>query len=160
MEILKFPNPMLFRPADHVFVFESELKVLLDEMWKTMKANNGQGLAANQVGLPFRMFVMNGPDGRLNLVNPSIIKQSKATTNYNEGCLSAPGDYVTVPSRLEWVTVSYSDENGFSKTITLKGMHSVCAQHEIEHLNGKSFMENKSIHKTVRKGLQKRWGIK
>jgi peptide deformylase len=160
MKILKFPNPWLFRKADDVFVFGPELQHLLDDMWETMKTNKGIGLAANQVGLPFNMLVMEGPGGRLNMVNPIITERSRVTVRYREGCLSAPGDYVEIPSRSEWVRVIYFDERGNEQTIVLKNLYAVCVQHEIEHLDGKSFMENKSIHKTIRKGLQKRWGIK
>lgn len=160
MDILKFPDLFLFETMPTVTVFEGELSVLLDSMFETMKARNGLGLAANQVGISCRMFVMNGPNGRLNVVNPVIVSKSKLAANLREGCLSAPGDFIVVPSRSEWVEVNYQDETGKAGHVVLKGLYSVCAQHEIEHLNGKSFMANKSIPKNIRKGLEKKWGIK
>lgn len=158
--ILKFPNPLLFKKASDVYVFEDELRTLLDSMWETMEANNGLGLAANQIGLNLSMLVMKGPNGRLNMVNPHIVTKSKLTANLKEGCLSAPGDFIIVPDRVEWVQVRYQDEKGEWGTIVLKGLYSVCFQHELEHLQGKSFMENKSISKHIRRTLAKKWGLK
>lgn len=158
--ILKFPNPLLFKKTSEVLVFGKELKVLLDAMWETMLVSNGVGLAANQIGLPLRMVVIKGPFGRINLVNPEIIGKSKFAANLKEGCLSAPGDFILVPDRVEWVHVNYQDETGHERVAVFKGLYSVCVQHEIEHLDGKSFMENKSIPKQIRKGLQKKWGLK
>ena len=157
--ILKFPNPLLFEPAAPVYVFGEELRILLDLMWETMEANNGIGLAANQLGISLAMIVIKGPNGRLNMVNPAIYARSKLPANLKEGCLSAPGDFIIVPDRVEWVEVCYFDEKGVAKRAVLKGLYSVCLQHEIEHLEGKSFMENKSIPKQIRKGLQKKWGF-
>jgi peptide deformylase len=128
-------------------------------MWETMEANNGIGLAANQIGLPLSMVVMKGPNGRINLVNPNIFGKSRLLANLKEGCLSAPGDFILVPDRVEWVQVNYQDEKGHEKMAVFKGLYSVCIQHELEHLDGKSFMENKSIPKNIRKGLQKKWGL-
>lgn len=157
--ILKFPNPFLFQETSKVLVFGAELRVLLDAMWETMEANNGLGLAANQIGLDRSMFVMKGPNGRLNIVNPRVMSKSKLPANLKEGCLSLPGDFIVVPDRVEWVQVQYQDEKGEWGTIVLKGIYSVCAIHEIEHLEGKSFVENKSIPKIIRKALQKKWGF-
>lgn len=159
MEILKFPNPILFKSTKEVTVFGEELVILLDTMYETMLANNGVGLAANQVGLLFNMFVMKMPTGRLNLINPSIVAKSVVPANMKEGCLSAPGDFVVVPDRVSWVLVEYQDETGGKQTIALHGIYGVCAQHEIEHLEGKSFLKNSSIPKDKRKELSKKWGV-
>lgn len=160
MELLRFPNSLLFEVMPEVTVFGEELQILLDAMYDTMKSRNGLGLAANQVGLSFRMFVMEGPGGRINAVNPFFISKSVKPANTREGCLSAPGDFVVVPSRAEWVQMQYQNEKGEKTLVTLKGLHAVCAQHELEHLDGKSFLSNKSIPKYTRKSLEKRWGIK
>jgi len=159
MNLLLFPDPLLFQETSEVLVFGPELLVLLDAMWETMEANKGLGLAANQIGLSHRMVVMKGPNGRINLINPEIFGKSKLPANLKEGCLSAPGDFVLVPDRVEWVQVNYQDEHGHEKMAVFKGLYSVCIQHEIEHLDGKSFMANKSIPKHIRKGLQKKWGL-
>lgn len=160
MKILQFPHPTLLEPCEEVVSFDSELIGMLDSMWETMKKNNGVGLAANQVGIPLDMFVMNGPKGRLNLINPYIAASSIALANLKEGCLSAPGEMIVVPGRKEWVQIIYQDEKGNGQSIILKGIQAVCAQHEIEHLDGKSFMEHKSIPKSLRKQFSKRWGLK
>lgn len=160
MKILKFPHPFLLKPTVLVNVFGVELSVLLDSMWEIMLANNGLGLSANQLGLPFKMFVMKGPSGRLNIINPVILKQSLKQADLKEGCLSAPGEFVIVPSRVDWIQMRYTDEAGQSKVITLKEIHAVCAQHELEHLQGETFMTNKSIPKNIRRKLSKKWGLK
>jgi peptide deformylase len=160
MKVLKFPHPALFKVCTPVTVFGTELKVLLDNMYRTMQSNNGIGLAANQVGLEQRMFVMEGPEGRINLVNPIILKRSMVTSLFREGCLSAPGEMIITGSRRDWVEVTYRDANGNNKVGVFKGIHSVCIEHEIEHLDGKSFMDSKTIPKAKRKELAKKWGIK
>jgi peptide deformylase len=160
MTILKFPNPMLITATYEITVFGEELKVLLDAMYESMKAKNGLGLAANQVGLLHRMFVMEGPEGRINLVNPVIVWRSISAANLREGCLSAPGDFVIVPSRSREIHVKFQDEKGESHVKSLTGLHAVCVQHEIDHLNGQIFFANKSIPKSKRQPLMKKWGIK
>lgn len=160
MKILKFPHTLLLRPCEEVTRFDSETLDLLDIMWDTMKENNGIGLAANQIGYPLDMFVMNGVKGRMNFINPYIAAGSVELANLKEGCLSAPGESILVPGRMKWVQVVYQDEKGAIKSTILQGIHAVCAQHEIEHLDGKSFMEHKSLLKTTRKLLLKKWGLK
>jgi len=160
MEVLKFPNPALFKRTAEITVFGEELKILLDSMWETMKNSNGIGLAANQVGLTLRMFVMDGPKGRLNLVNPLLINKSTALANQKEGCLSMPGEFIIVPSRVEWVEIEYQNEKGIFKKVFLRGTHSVCAQHELDHLDGIVFAQNKSIDRRKRKEIKKKWKLK
>ena len=160
MRILKFPDPELLRPCVPVNVFGPELLSLLDNMWDTMYAAYGMGLAANQVGLPWRMFVMEGPkDERIYLVNPVIINQSKATVNLKEGCLSAPGEFIAIPTRASWVHVSYQNEKGEAKSAVFSGIWAVCVQHEIGHLDGESFLTNRSIPKKVRQELKNKWRL-
>lgn len=160
MEVLKFPHPKLLTPCEEVVSFDTELLDTLDAMWATMKKSHGIGLAANQVGIPLDMFVMDTPSGRMNFINPYISAGSIELANTKEGCLSAPGESLTVPGRMKWVQVRYQDEKGNDKSTILAGIYSVCAQHEIEHLDGKSFMEHKSLLKTTRKRLAKKWGLK
>jgi len=160
MNILRFPNPFLTTATYEVTVFGEELKVLLDSMYESMKSSKGIGLAANQVGLLHKALVMDGPNGRLDIVNPVIVNKSIKPANTKEGCLSFPGEFVIVPSRVEWVQVQYKNEKGEEKNVILKGLHAVCLQHEIDHLNGKIFMSDKSIPKYERKRLAKKWGIK
>lgn len=160
MKILKYPHPALFTKCERVSVFGKELTTLLDGMWKVLKDNYAVGLAANQVGLKYRMFVMEGTDGeRINLVNPYIVTRSVAPAMKKEGCLSAPGEFLIISDRAEWVQVSFQDETGNSHTRVFKGLQSVCVQHEIDHLEGKSHLQSKSIPKAKRKDLSKKWGV-
>lgn len=161
MDILKFPHPLLFEPTRQVTVFGPELSVLLHSMWETMIAAKGLGLAANQVGLPWNMFVMEGPNKeRLFIVNPVIASGSKTPANLREGCLSAPGEFLILKERMAWVEIAYSDENGAINKGFFKGIHAVCVQHEMDHLVGKSHLQSKSISRAERKRLAKKWGLK
>ena len=160
MKILQFPHPKLLKSCEEVTIFDEYLKEALDDMWRTMLAAGGQGLAANQVGILKDMVVMKGPEGRLNLVNPYISMKSEVPANLKEGCLSAFNEFLIVPGRAEWVQVKYQDENGDHKSILLKGIYAVCAQHELDHLDGKSFMEHPSLPAATRKALASRWGLK
>lgn len=161
MEILKYPDASLFKVCDEVTVFGEELKILLDGMWDVMLKHGGLGLAANQVGLHCRMFVMAGVDSeRLNIINPKIVQKSEISANLKEGCLSAPGEFLFLSERASWVQVDFQDEKGQLNRRVFQGLHAVCVQHEIDHLLGKSHLMSKSIPKAKRKELYKKWGLK
>jgi peptide deformylase len=161
MEILKFPHPSLFEVCKEVTVFGDELNTLLEGMYTTMSAGGGLGLAANQVGLHYRMFVMVGlQNEKLFIINPKILKISEQPANMREGCLSAPGEFLLLSERMFWVQVEFQNEKGEKKTRVFKGLHSVCVQHEIDHLDGKSHLMSKSIPKAQRKQLYNKWGLK
>lgn len=161
MEILKYPDPSLFKKCDDVTVFGVELLTLLDGMWEAMLKRGGLGLAANQVGLHFRAFVMAGVDQeRLFIINPKIVKRSDFSANMKEGCLSAPGEFLILKERSSWVQVDFQNEKGELQRRVFKDLHAVCIQHEMDHLDGKSHLMSSSIPKKRRKELQKRWGIK
>ena len=161
MNIVKFPHPALFKKCQDVTVFGKELKILLDGMWDAMVASNGVGLSANQVQLPFNMFVMEGPSKeKLYIVNPKIIKKSNTNLNLNEGCLSAPGEFLVVPERAEWIEFHFQNELGENMFGRFEDIYSVCVQHEMQHLRGESFMESKSVPVGIRKRLAKKWGFK
>jgi peptide deformylase len=161
MEILKFPDPSLFRKCDEVTVFGPELKILLEGMWEAMLKRGGLGLAANQVGLHCRMFVMGGVDSeKLYIINPKVVKKSEICANLKEGCLSAPGEFLVLGERSSWIQIDFQDEKGQMNRRVFQGLHSVCVQHEMDHLDGKSHLQSKSIPKAQRKALAKKWGIK
>lgn len=161
MEILKFPHPALLKPCKPVTVFGSELETLLQSMAITMRQQKGIGLAANQVNLDYNMFVMVNTVGKLlYLVNPKIIDKSKITSILREGCLSLPGEYLTTNSRPMWVQIEYQDINGNEQIDVFEGIDSVCATHEIEHLEGKAFIQSKGIPKSRRIELCTKWGLK
>lgn len=161
MEILKFPHPRLLHKCHEVTIFDPQLEIFLDEMWDTMQKHNGLGLAANQVGLMARMFVMEGPNKeKLYLINPKIIRQSIGAANLKEGCLSAPDEFLVRSDRVAWVQVKFQNVDSISYTRTFHGLYSVCVQHEMEHLDGISYMESKSIPKNKRVELAKKWGLR
>lgn len=161
MHILKFPNPLLFEICEEVTVFGDELKVLLESMWDIMNSNRGLGLAANQIGLQFRMFTMLGPNNeKLFFVNPKIVKKSSVPAMLREGCLSAPGEFLVLSDRASWVEVEFKNETGVDHKRVFQGIHSVCVQHEIGHLDGESHLLSNTIPKQKRRELAKKWGLK
>jgi peptide deformylase len=160
MEIIKYPDSRLFKPCKPVTVFDENLNTLLEAMWETMKRERGMGLAANQVGLESRMFTMEGPnEEKIFLVNPKILEFGKTPSPLKEGCLSAPGQMISL-FRPMWVKVTFQDQTGKAHARVFSDIHSICVQHEIEHLDGKSFLQNKAIPKATRKQLAEKWGIK
>ena len=161
MEIFKYPHPVLFTPCKEVAVFGQELLVLLNSMHATMIMERGMGLAANQVGLSMRMFVMEKPDeGKLFVINPKIKSRSKAPANLKEGCLSAPGEFLKLEERSSWVEVEFQNERGEPQRRMFGGIFAVCVQHEMDHLDGKSHLQSKSIPKSKRIELARKWGFK
>lgn len=161
MQIVKFPHPALLKRCKEVTVFGPELKLIMDTMYLTMIQAKGLGLAGNQVGLDINAFVMlDDNDEPLYLVNPHVIQQSPYLAYQEEACLSAPGERVDTMSRASWVNVRFQDVNGSICHKLFGGIRSVCVQHEMEHLQGKAFFQNKTITKTKRIRLCKKWGIK
>jgi peptide deformylase len=161
MVILKYPDPILFKVCKEVTVFGSELKILLDSMHETMVAQRGMGLSANQVGLTQRMFVMQTLDeDKLFVINPKITARSIAPANLKEGCLSAPGEFLTLPDRSSWVTLEFQNEKGEPQRRVFQAIFSVCVQHEIDHLDGKSHLQARSLGKKRRIELAHKWGFK
>lgn len=124
---------------------KKEVNELVTRMRRVMKAANGVGLSANQIGLPYRMFVAEVPDAQGTMkfyavFNPKIEKVSEETVPYEEGCLSVPGVWgdVTRPAR---VVVSGFDKNGKPAKVKAWGLLARVFQHEMDHLNGKLFID-------------------
>ena len=120
-------------------------KELCDAMYDTMKKYGGIGLSANQVGLPYRMFVMGGHPqidlGRTRYCfNPEVLDMSKEMVMMKEGCLSFPFIFVAI-KRPKWIEVQYTDEEGEIKKEHMHGMNSRIFQHENEHMNGLIFKD-------------------
>jgi len=138
-KILTDDDPTLRKTARTVDKFDDRLHTLLDDMYETMKVNEGCGLAANQVGIIKRAVVMDMGEGLIEMINP-VIEKSSGTNRQIEGCLSIPGvkGYVVRPDK---VTVKAQDRNG--KEIVLKGEGPLarCICHEIDHLNGILFTD-------------------
>lgn len=159
MQILKFPDPHLFKKCTDVTKFDSQLLSTLNQMYEVMIQADGMGLAANQVGLNFNGLVMLGPNHtKFFIINPRVILRSEIPANLPEACLSLPGEWVTLFERPQWVQISYQDEKGhqFSKVFT--NIFAVCVLHEMDHLAGRAFFESISIPKEKRKELTKKYG--
>jgi peptide deformylase len=142
LEILEFPDARLRTVAKPVERFDEELRQLVEDMVETMYDAQGIGLAATQVNVHRRLLVLDvseNQDTPRVYVNPEIIARSGEET-CEEGCLSVPGIYAEV-SRSERITVSARDVDGQSFEETLEGMHAICVQHEIDHLDGKLFVD-------------------
>ena len=143
LTILEYPDPRLRTRAAPVTAFDAALSRLIDDMFETMYAAPGIGLAATQVDVHLRVIVIDVSEARDQLrvfVNPEIVEHSDDTKVYEEGCLSVPGIYDEV-ERPDRVTVRALDENGQPFTLQADGLLAVCVQHEIDHLNGRVFVQ-------------------
>jgi peptide deformylase len=146
-EIKKYGEAVLKQKAEPVTEFDGELKTLFDDMLETMYSANGQGLAANQVGILKQVIVMDVSDGEKRIVyrlaNPQITGLSKEKINYDEGCLSFPGitDTIDRPAKIK---VKAQGPDGSEIMLEAEGLLAICLQHEIDHLNGITFIERMS----------------
>ncbi len=144
--ILIHPDPRLKKVAAPVADITDELRVLADDMLSSMYDAPGIGLAAPQVGVSARLIVLDcvkeeGAAPRpLAMFNPEIIAASDEVNTYEEGCLSIPDIYADV-TRPEAVTVRWMDVNGAEREETFDGLWATCVQHEIDHLEGKLFID-------------------
>jgi peptide deformylase len=151
LPILRFPDPRLKQPAAPVRKIDESILRLARDMAETMYEAPGIGLAATQVDIHLRVIVIDVSDTRdrlLTLINPEIVS-SEGRQLGEEGCLSVPGIYDRV-ERAERVVVRYLDLDGQQKTIEADGLLAVCLQHEIEHLDGRMFVEHLSRLKQLR----------
>jgi peptide deformylase len=142
LHILRYPDARLHKLATAVTVFDDGLKQLVADMAETMYAAPGIGLAATQVDVHKQVIVVDVSERRdslIVLVNPEIV-ESHGVSDIEEGCLSVPTVYDTVP-RAERVKVRAYDQNGTPFTLEAQGLLSVCLQHEMDHLRGKVFVE-------------------
>ncbi|MCF2871813.1 peptide deformylase [Octadecabacter sp. G9-8] len=144
--ILLHPDPRLKATCDPVATFDKDLRVLADDMLETMYDAPGIGLAAPQVGVMHQMLVMDcvkddmaTPEPMV-LINPRVIETSEERSIYDEGCLSIPEIYAEVerPAR---VKVEWLDLDGKTIQEEFDGLWATCVQHEIDHLNGKLFID-------------------
>lgn len=159
LEILEFPDPRLRTVAKPVMQVDDELRSLIDNMFETMYAAPGIGLAATQVNVHQRLLVLDVSehgDQPMVFINPEITPLSEEMRPYDEGCLSVPGFYETV-ERPERIRVKALDRNGEPFEMEADGLLAVCLQHELDHLNGKLFVDYVSRLKRerIRKKLEK-----
>ena len=144
--ILLHPDPRLKKLAKPVADLSDDLRVLADDMMRTMYEAPGIGLAAPQVGVLQRLIVVDcvkedGEKARpLIMFNPEVIASSDETNTYEEGCLSIPDQYADV-TRPKVVDVRWIDRNGTEQNETFDGLWATCVQHEIDHLEGKLFID-------------------
>lgn len=140
--ILQYPDDRLHRIAEPVREVTDDVKVLVADMAETMYAAPGIGLAATQVDVHRRVIVIDTSEARdqlLVLINPEIVSQS-GVIECEEGCLSLPGIYETVP-RSERIRVRALDRDGRRFELDAEGLLAVCIQHEMDHLQGRVFVE-------------------
>ncbi len=145
LKVLRFPNPKLRNKANPVLPFTDIEKNIVSNMFETMYLANGVGLAAVQVGIPLRIVVTDcskkdEKPSPIAFVNPEIIKKSEEVTISEEGCLSVPEIYADV-ERSDFVTIKALDENGKAFEMECEGLLAICIQHEIDHLDGKLFID-------------------
>ena len=164
-EIVVYPDKRLKLISKEVESFNGALHDLLDDMYETMLARNGVGLAAIQVGVDLRALIINIPlegednehdqpkENTLEMINPVIIEKD-GSEKFQEGCLSVPGIYEEV-ERAKHVKVEYFDREGNKHVVEDGDFLAIAIQHEIDHLDGKVFIEKLSYMK--RKKFEKEW---
>ena len=156
LEIVKYGDPVLTKRAEEVSEFDKELHKLIDDMFETMYAAPGVGLAAPQVGILKRLFVMDcssgkNPRQKIALINP-VIELEEGDQTGDEGCLSFPGIFVQV-KRPQRVIVRAHDINGSEYKLDVMDLEARCVEHETDHLDGELFIEYLS---PLKKDLVKR----
>ena len=152
LQILEFPDPKLRKTAEPVTVFDDKLEVLIEDMLETMYEAEGIGLAATQVDVHKRLLVIDvseNQDSPQVFINPEIEILENELSEYDEGCLSVPGFYETV-SRPRMVKVIAQDSKGEKFEQVAENILATCIQHEIDHLDGKLFVDYLSILKRQR----------
>jgi len=148
--IVKFGNPILEKPSEKVTIFDEELEKLIDDMFESMYAARGVGLAAPQIGIPRRIAVVDvtfkeDPSAKLVLINPEVIHK-EGRHSQSEGCLSIP-DFRENVSRAEVVTIRAQDATGKIFEKTGEDLLARAFQHETDHLNGKLYISHISALK-------------
>ena len=163
-EILIYPDKRLKLVSKEVTSFDTDLHNLLDDMYETMVAKNGVGLAGIQIGVDKRVLVINIPIGdddnsiqlkenTIEIINPIFLEKDGSTV-YQEGCLSVPTIFEDV-KRAKHIKLEYQDRFGEKHIIEDDGFLAIALQHEVEHLEGHLFIENFSF--TKRKKFEKEW---
>jgi len=152
MTILEFPDPRLRKVAEPVEQVTDELREILDNMVETMYDAEGIGLAATQVNVHKRMLVIDISEDRndpMIFINPEITVLDPELLSHEEGCLSVPGYYEEV-NRPRRVKINAIDRDGQPFEMEAEGILAVCIQHELDHLNGKLFVDYISVLKRQR----------
>jgi peptide deformylase len=161
LQIITYPDKLLKAHSKKVATFDDQLHTLLDNMFETMIESNGIGLAAIQVSQPIRALILCIPDDEgnqikentLEIINP-MIHNPQGATIYQEGCLSVPGFYEDI-ERFESLTLHYHDRHGNESTLEANELLAIAIQHEMDHLEGKLFIERLSYNR--RKKFEKEY---
>lgn len=158
LPILIYPDPVLRQKAAHIENIDDNIQRLIDDMIETMREAPGVGLAANQVGRPVRLVVLDVErrepgTGLIVLINPELVSATGRTKS-EEGCLSIPGYFAGV-IRHQQVVVRGMDREGKQIEITADGLLSIALQHEMDHLEGKLFIDR--ISPIVRDIFKRKW---
>ncbi|HTF98190.1 MAG TPA: peptide deformylase [Cellvibrio sp.] len=152
LPILEFPDPRLRTVAKPVTQVDDNIRQLVDDMFETMYDAPGIGLAATQINVHKRVVVIDVSEDKsqpLVFINPQIEVIDQETSEYDEGCLSVPGFYETVV-RPGHIRVKALDRDGNPFELEPQGLLAVCIQHELDHLNGKLFVDHISPFKRSR----------
>ncbi|RUO69642.1 peptide deformylase [Idiomarina ramblicola] len=158
MTVLQYPDERLRKVAQKIEKVDDNIRSVIDDMFETMYEEQGVGLAATQVDIHKRLFVADCSEDQnepMVFINPEITEAEGHFKN-DEGCLSFPGVYAKV-ERAEKITVTALDKNGERFSRSAEGLLAICIQHEIDHLNGKLFVDYLSPLKRerIRKKLEK-----
>ena len=158
LKILEFPDPKLRTKATPVEVVDDKLRALIGDMFETMYAAPGIGLAATQVDVHKRLLVIDITADKSEphvLINPEILEKDGVIIS-DEGCLSVPGYYEEV-ERAEHIRVRFLDRQGDEQEMEVEDLLAVCIQHEMDHLEGKLFVDylSETKRQRIRKKLQK-----
>ena len=154
LDIRVLGDPVLRKPTKRVTEITDELKQLIADMFETMYAAEGIGLAAPQVGRTERLAVVDVDGAKFVLINPEVVERDAASDKAEEGCLSIPDIYGDVERPIT-VTIRATDENGVEYEATGNELLGRCFQHEIDHLDGKLFIDYLSTLK--RKAAMSKW---
>ncbi len=158
LSILEFPDPRLRKTASPISDVDDEQRTLIDDMFETMYAAPGIGLAATQVNIHKRLFVADVSADQTEphaFINPEIIEKDGVIVTA-EGCLSVPGYYEEV-QRAEHIRVRFLNRDGEQIEMEAEGLLAVCIQHEVDHLDGKLFVDylSEAKRQQIRKRLVK-----
>jgi len=159
--LVLYPNPILSKPTTQVVDFNEEIHKILDNMREIMLKYNGLGLASNQLGYNYSMFIMKEAnakkEGVIEFINPKIVETSNLLVNAPEGCLSAPGVYVDIVRPQELLIEAYNRYGEVFKGV-LYDIEARCAAHELEHLEGKFFLDK--VNRQQRRAALRKLGVK
>lgn len=150
LNLRRFPDPILNKRCEEIVAFDEQLSDEARQMIAIMAEEKGVGLAANQVGLLKRLIVVISQDGSPLVMVNLVIKSREGNLSVSEGCLSLPGIRYVLPNRSELVVVGYQSLTGEKMECVLNGIQALCAQHEIDHLNGLTMLDSLSPLKALR----------